>query len=331
MKKHQGYTPNPRFTRLFPKISGNTVNGLGETAVRRPSPFFWHPADRHEFGALQDEVTAYHRQSPEITAHYSSKAPRGPRPITQAEVKVEKNAEEWAADLKQFTLAHEGDLVGITATDPLYVYEGYEIKHPWLILIGVTMDHAEISRLPPTLENPAAGVEVARQYNRASRVCRELANHILAQGYQAEAYAGPFAKQLNMIPAAIAAGLGQLGKHGQMINRTYGSSFRLSAVSTDMPLVADAPYDFGSDDFCLNCKVCSQACPPGAIYDTKQMVRGVEKWYVDFDKCIPYFGEALGCGICIAKCPYSTPGRAPALAEKMLRRREKKLTGSDQA
>jgi epoxyqueuosine reductase QueG len=53
------------------------------------------------------------------------------------------------------------------------------------------------------------------------------------------------------------------------------------------------------------------------------MVRGVEKWYVDFDKCIPYFNETHGCGICIAVCPWSRPGTAPRLAEKMLRRRKR--------
>jgi Fe-S-cluster-containing dehydrogenase component len=52
------------------------------------------------------------------------------------------------------------------------------------------------------------------------------------------------------------------------------------------------------------------------------MVRGVNKWFVDFDKCIPTFGEALGCAICIAKCPWSAPGRAPKLSQKMLNRRK---------
>ena len=28
-----------------------------------------------------------------------------------------------------------------------------------------------------------------------------------------------------------------------------------------------------------------------------------KKWYVDFDKCIPYFAETSGCAICIAVCP----------------------------
>jgi epoxyqueuosine reductase QueG len=67
--------------------------------------------------------------------------------------------------------------------------------------------------------------------------------------------------------------------------------------------------------------VCRNACPPDAIGDVKQLVRGVEKWYVDFDKCIPYFDETYGCGICIAVCPWSTPGRAPKLAERWAQRR----------
>jgi epoxyqueuosine reductase len=250
-----------RFTDLLPGVSGNAVNGLGEMQVRRPSPFFWHPADRHDFGPLQTEVIAYHRQSPAVAKEFSPAQPRGPKPIPCAAEKAERAPEDWTKSVKAFALAHEGDLVGITPLDPLYVYEGYEIKHPTLIMIGVSMDYDELSQVPPSFENPSSAVEVARQYNRASRVCRELANFILAQGYEAETYPGPYAKQLNMIPAAIAAGLGQLGKHDSMINRTYGSSFRLSAVSTDMPLICDVPDEFGSEDFCTSCQLCVKECP----------------------------------------------------------------------
>ena len=51
------------------------------------------------------------------------------------------------------------------------------------------------------------------------------------------------------------------------------------------------------------------------------MVRGTVKWSVDFDKCIPYFNDTLGCGICIAVCPWSRPGVAPNLAARKTRRR----------
>ncbi len=329
MARQANYRPDKRFTDLFPEISGNQVNGLGESEIRRPSPFFWHPPDKQSHGALQAEVVAYHRRSPAIRAEYSPTAPggRGPKPVPIAEFRVEKPAAEWADRVKTFALAHEGDLAGIAAMDPLYVYEGYEIPQAWVILIGVAMDHRELAKAPPSFEEPAAGVVVAKEYNRAARACRKLANFILSQGYYAKAFQGPYASALNMIPAAIAAGLGGLGKHGSMINRTYGSSFRLSAVVTEMPLVADAPDDLAVDDFCTSCQICTRACPPDAIFDEKQLVRGMKKWFVDFDKCIPYFAETLACGICIARCPWSLPGTAPKLAEKMLARRVAKRAG----
>ncbi|MBT7077706.1 MAG: 4Fe-4S dicluster domain-containing protein, partial [Pelagibacterales bacterium] len=131
---------------------------------------------------------------------------------------------------------------------------------------------------------------------------------------------GPNTEDVLMIPAAIEAGLGQLGKHGSLINRTFGSNFRLSMVLTDLPLEPDTPDEFGSEEFCESCQVCANACPPDAIFREKQLIRGDKKWYVDFDKCIPYFGEHLACGICIAVCPYTRPGVAPRLIEKSARR-----------
>ena len=105
---------------------------------------------------------------------------------------------------------------------------------------------------------------------------------------------------VNLIPAAIAAGLGELGKHGSIINRRLGSNMRIAYVLTEAPLMPDRPDVFGADDFCTHCRLCAQACPPDAISQTKQWLRGALKWYVDFDKCVPYFNDTRACGICIA-------------------------------
>ena len=97
---------------------------------------------------------------------------------------------------------------------------------------------------------------------------------------------------------------------------------RIATVLTDLPLNHDKPVDIAVDDLCMGCRRCTIDCPVGAISDEKQTVRGVEKWYVDFDKCAPYFTEAVGCGICIEVCPWSRPGKGFSLSEKLLSKRQ---------
>jgi epoxyqueuosine reductase len=157
-------------------------------------------------------------------------------------------------------------------------------------------------------------------YVDAAKTSKLLANWIRKKGWYADPKMGPNTEDVLMIPAAIAAGIGQLGKHGSLINKKLGSNFRLSMVLTDLPINVDAPESFGSEEFCENCQICVNACPPDAISNAKQLVRGDKKWYVDFDKCIPYFVDNLVCGICLAVCPWSRPGIGEKLLKKMASR-----------
>ena len=302
--------------RLFPSVSGNTINGLGEPLRRRPSQILWHRNPEMPFAGLQQALCERMDSDPRLKAvvHHGNRGPTKPEPV--APVVVENTAEAWSAKVKQFARAHETDLVGIVRLDPIWVFDGYEVTEPWLIMLGVAMEYERLSAAPEV----TAGIEVLQTYNRGTRAVRQLANWIHTQGYRAHAHGGPSAGPINLIPPALAAGFGELGKHGSIINRKLGSSSRLATVLTDMPLVGDQPDVFGADDFCASCHLCSNACPPQAIFDHKQIVRGDQKWYVDFDKCIGYFHEAYGCAICIAVCPWSRPGVAQNLAEKMTRR-----------
>jgi epoxyqueuosine reductase QueG len=105
-----------------------------------------------------------------------------------------------------------------------------------------------------------------------------------------------------------------------MICRHFGSGVRLAGVTTDMALVGNSLDHFGADEFCATCQICARDCPPAAIVEHKQMVRGEERWYVNFEKCIPYFTEASGCGICIAVCPWTRRDVRPKLLASMGRR-----------
>jgi len=166
-----------------------------------------------------------------------------------------------------------------------------------------------------------AAAEVVRQYARGNQAAKGHASWVRARGHEAVPQGGPVAGPVVLIPPAIECGFGELGKHGSIIHRSLGASFRLASVLTAIPLMTDEPEVFGGDEFCLHCRVCADSCPPDAILDAKQRVRGLEKWYVDFDKCLPYFNKHMGCAICIAVCPWSRLGIAENLVAKMARRR----------
>ena len=283
------FIPDPEQQVLKPDISGNKINGLHEQKRRRPSLIYWHHPNKIAHGKLQNWMLERTKTLvPETADMENGLGGRGSReraPI--ATQQQNQTAGEWSRQIKTFALEHEADLVGIAKLDPLWIFEDYEMDLPWVIVLGVAMDHEKLATAP----EPPSVVEVMTQYNRGTRASRALADWIHGQGYQAEAHGGPTAGPITLIPAAIECGFGELGKHGSIINRQYGSSFRLAAVLTDVPLLADQADIFGADDFCLRCQACVRHCPPNAISNHKQMVRGVQKWYVDFDKCLPYFNE----------------------------------------
>jgi len=316
----EAWQPSDEQIALFPAISGNTVNGLGERDPRRAKIVYWDSPEGLPHGELQAYFYERYFEVDAIKETYH--AGRGPSELAAVALKqVERPAVEWAAQVRQQAFAMGCEMVGIAAMRDEWVYEGHEVSEPWIIMLGLVMDQPRLATAPSTPDDPTSAVEVAVNLARITKVSNTLTNWIREQGWDAEPRPGPRpAGDIPLIPPAIACGFGQLGKHGSLIHPEYGSSFRLAAVTTTMPLVADAPRDFGVDEFCASCQVCRRVCPPDAIFDEKQPVRGALKWYVDFDKCVPYFNDHYGCGICIAECPWSIPGVAPRLVEKLARR-----------
>jgi ferredoxin len=317
-RKQARYQPNPEILSLL-KVSGNPINGLGETKRRRPSPFFWHPPDKHPYGELQLVARKNSRKCPGAAEAFQA-AYTYPELLPISDRKVESPPDEFAKQVRAFALAHEADDVGITAMDPLYVFEGYELGDPYVIILGLAHNYEKLKQVPSNEANGEGVCDIGDQYAKGTRASYGLANWIRAQGYNAIPHPGPAAGALLLIPPAIAAGLGELGKHGSLISRRFGAGVRLAGVTTNMPLACDKPDRFGGDEFCKSCQICTNACPPEAISAEKQMVRGVERWYVDFDKCIPYFAESASCGICIAVCPWTRPNVRPKLLATMARR-----------
>ena len=244
-------------------------------------------------------------------------------PVARTRRQVDDPA-AMARQIKDLARRFGADLVGITTmgADAVYgdppVY-GDPLGFRYAICLGRGMNREAVADIP----GDRAQTEVQRSYRLIARAAIRLAEEIRAMGWPARAFGDSKTSDILHIPLAIRAGLGELGKHGSLISRALGSGMRLATVLTDLPLTTDSPVDLGVDDFCASCRRCVEDCPPDAIFETKQMVRGVRKWYVDFDKCIPYFAMTRGCGICIHVCPWSTPGAGGAISAKMLAKRKK--------
>lgn len=120
------------------------------------------------------------------------------------------------------------------------------------------------------------------------------------------------------------SGLGWVGKHSNLINKSQGSFFFIAEIISDLELYPDGAIK----DYCGTCTRCIDACPTDAI---------TEPYTVDGSRCISYFTIELrdetfpeqfngkfenwmfGCDICQEVCPwnrFSQPHRTPEFLPK---------------
>ena len=215
--------------------------------------------------------------------------------------------EEASDRVKTLARAAGAGLAGIARPQPCHRARGSIDANPFVIALAMEMRSEEISQAPGV----AAGVEVFRVYYELGETAIRLADAIREMGWRATAY-HPVSdtgsgSRMFFVPAAIDAGLGELGRTGFLVTPELGIMVRLAAVTTDLPLALDAPRRSGIDEFCGLCTACRRACPGGAIPLEKTDVGGAVRWRIDPERCFPYFAEHLGCSICMAVCPLALP------------------------
>lgn len=176
--------------------------------------------------------------------------------------------------------------------------------HPTAVSLAFRQEKALIATGP----SRAVDFEVGRVYARSVIASVQLARFIRALGWPARAH--HLRNYLVLcVPVAVDAGIGEIARCGYAVSRSLGANFRLSTVTTSMPLAHDRPVDIGMQDFCEKCRKCADNCPAGAIpKGEKSVVRGVRKWRIDPEACLQYWGRAgYTCSICAAVCPWTKP------------------------
>lgn len=227
------------------------------------------------------------------------------------------------ARVKGFARQNGAALVGVTEIDANWVYShrggasrqdgeewGQEISlgHRYAVVFATEMDVEMVGTAPHT----ASMVETMRNYAWGSIISTMTASYIANLGHSATAQHLSHYDVL-LVPLAVDAGLGELGRHGYLITKDFGPRVRLAAVTTDMPMIPDKPVDIGVRDFCAVCKKCAACCPSKSIpMGAAAPYNGTLRWKLDADTCHEFWGKiGSDCNICMRVCPWSHPGTLP--------------------
>ena len=213
------------------------------------------------------------------------------------------------------------DMVGICEI-PDYAWYSHDIDGTEVVpyhknAISILIDQGYETMEGASGDDWISGAQSMRAYFRAQVVACVVATHIRSLGYSARVHS-VLDQDVLHIPLILNSGLGELSRIGELVlNPFVGPRFKSGIITTDMPLQADKPIDFGLQDFCGKCNKCARECPCTAIpFGDKIMFNGYEMWKPDTEKCARYrITNSAGslCGRCMKTCPYNIEG---VLAEK---------------
>jgi ferredoxin len=218
-----------------------------------------------------------------------------PQPKTTADPGLIEQVESQSRDLGVAS-------IGYTKLTPRWVFREKAVLYENAIILTMEMDKDGIDSAPSL----ACMKTVMETYRDLGRITNQLASFLRGQGYGAHA-GHPLMGVALYPPLAQKAGLGWMGLNGIIITPEHGPRIRLAAVFTtikNLKFSQDNPHDWVAE-YCQNCRICIQKCPPGAIYEQPIQHDDNRVTHVDNSLCFPYFNKYHGCSICVAVCPFN--------------------------
>ena len=206
------------------------------------------------------------------------------------------------------------DLAGICRAEPWMYYSHDDEKgepiapyHPNAVVMLI--DQGFETMEGASGDDWISGAQSMRAYMRGALLAGIMAAHLRRLGYSSRVHSNAYSELLH-IPAVLMAGLGELSRIGELVlNPFLGPRSKSIVFTTEMPLQADRPIDFGLQATCQMCLKCARECPCNAIpFGGKVMFNGYEIWKPDVEKCGRYRltnANGSACGRCMKTCPYN--------------------------
>jgi epoxyqueuosine reductase QueG len=152
-----------------------------------------------------------------------------------------------------------------------------EVEHVEAALPGTKSYISLVVRMNRDNVRSTARSVANQEFHRTGEIINEAAHRITRTlqdvGYRALNPSATFPMEMENFPGriwvvahkpvAVAAGLGVMGIHRNVIHPKFGNFILLATLLVDAPISSyGAPLDYSP---CLECKLCVAACPVGAI------------------------------------------------------------------
>lgn len=270
-----------------------------------------------------------------------------------------------AAWLKQFVLDAGADDVGLVGIDnPALDDQRDDILQAFPQTRMLVSFVVRLNREP--IRSPArsvANLEFHHTGDEVNEIGRKVVRALEERGIKALNPAMGFAMEMDKFPSkiwvvshkpvAVAAGLGMMGIHRNVIHPKFGNFILLGTVLIDSEVAEySQPIDYSP---CLECKLCVAACPVGAISPTgdfnfsacythnyREFMGGFTDWteqVVESKNAIDYrrrvsdaesaslwqslsFGANYKAAYCLSVCPAGEDVIGPYLADKQTHLKE---------
>jgi epoxyqueuosine reductase QueG len=220
-------------------------------------------------------------------------------------------------ELKGILKNNNAQEIGFSALHPSLV-RGLDESYKTAISILSLLNASEIKKISNG-PNHVYEADYERLNSLLTNQCHITVDYLKKAGYKAESIEhiiGSLDKTAKDTvnphkTFAANAGMGWIGKSSLLVNKEYGSAFRIATVVTNAKI---EPDNHVYKNYCGSCMVCRDTCPADAIngitcqrgITTRDQLFNAQKC---FNKIVEYMTlldtDSPICGICMRTCPWT--------------------------